>query len=180
MTGNVNDALFRELMHVSRKIRMQMHMKKEEEMREKGFCPPPHRGHPGMPVGGPGMMPPFGPHHHHHGRCGHGHFPRERVLMIIADAGDAGIHQKEIAEEIFVSPSTLSELITKLEDDNYVERKVDPDDKRATLITLTEKGQARAYEVSEEHGEFVKDFFAGLTEDEKLKLLELLKKASAK
>ena len=167
-------------MHVSRKIRMQMHMKKAEEMREKGFCPPPppHGGHPGMPMGGPGMMPPFPPHHHPHCHHGHGHFPRERVLMIIADAGDAGIRQKDIAKEIHVSPSTLSELITKLEDDNYVERKVDPDDKRATLITLTEKGQARAYEVSEEHGEFVEGFFAGLTDEEKEQLLTLLKKAA--
>lgn len=73
----------------------------------------------------------------------------------------------------------MSEYINRLEDDGYVTREVDPSDKRATLITLTEKGQARAAEIQDEHDERIGRLFTGLTGDEKLQLICLLDKLMA-
>ena len=52
----------------------------------------------------------------------------------------------------------------------------DPEDKRATLITLTEVGKARAYELEDERHERFAKIFEPLTEKEKEQLLKLLEK----
>lgn len=136
-------------------------------------CPPP--GH--MPPPGPcghGHMPPHGMHHHHGGA-----FPREIILMTVLEAGDNGLRQKDIAAEIGINPSSLSEQIDRLETDRYLERKANPDDKRSTLICLTEKGRARAYEVQDERQKAAAAFCAKLSEEEKDTLMALLDKLLA-
>lgn len=109
---------------------------------------------------------------------GHGHGPalsRERLLVAI-DRHEDGVRQKQLVQEFKLNASTVSEFITKLEDDGYVKRQVDPTDKRATLITLTELGQARAAEISDERNEKLEKLFGNLTDAEKEQLLALLKK----
>ena len=69
--------------------------------------------------------------------------------------------------------------MSKLENDGYAERKVDPDDKRATLITLTELGAARAAELADEKNERFSKAFTALTDEEKDQLLKLLEKLTA-
>ena len=87
-----------------------------------------------------------------------------------------GVRQKVLAEEMRSNPSSTSELISKLESEGYVARTVDPDDKRATLISLTEVGRARAYELEDERNERFANVFGALTEKEKEQLLKLLEK----
>lgn len=103
---------------------------------------------------------------------------RERILVILAQYPD-GVHQKDIMGQAGISPSSLSELIDKLESDGYVERKTDPADKRATLLFLTEKGKARASEVEDEQNEAYQNLFKNLTDDEKQTLSDLLDKIIA-
>ena len=105
--------------------------------------------------------------------------PRERILAMILAKGDEGVHQKELAEEMRINPSSISELIDKLEADRYIERTVDPADKRATIITLTEKGKARAYEVMDERQATAAEVFRNRSEEEKQTLLVLLDKITA-
>ena len=102
-------------------------------------------------------------------------FARERVLGVLIDH-EAGLRQKHIAEEIGVNPSSMSEFIDRLENDGYVERTVDPSDRRATLIVLTEKGKARAYELEDSRHERLSAMFGCLTEVEKKELIRLLDK----
>lgn len=105
-------------------------------------------------------------------------FVRER-LLVIADSYDGGVRQKNLVEELDISPAAVSELVTKLEKDEYLKRDVDPDDKRATLITLTDLGKARAAELSDERNERFSKAFTALTEKEKDQLLKLLEKVTA-
>ena len=141
------------------------------------------KNRPGMGPGRPPMppfgaphphddMPPFGPHGPH---CKRPPLSREHLLIIINENPE-GIRQKAIIEKVGIGQSSVSELINKLEDDGYIERKVDPDDKRATLLFLTEKGQARALEVEDERKDFFADIFAKLTEDEKQTLSDIMDK----
>ena len=125
-------------------------------------------GGPGI-HGGPGMHGGFGMH----GRPGM--MSRERVLSVIEGHED-GIRQKEIAEELHINPSSMSELIDKLEKDGDVKRQVDPNDKRATRIHLTELGAARAAEVEDERQDKLEVVFAPLTAEEREQLLVLLRK----
>ncbi|MBQ9029904.1 MAG: MarR family transcriptional regulator [Parasporobacterium sp.] len=128
-----------------------------------GMGPRPGMG-PGFPPagGGPGMMrrPPLS---------------REFLLRLIGEQPD-GIRQKEVAQKAGINQSSASELINKLESTGYIERKVDPADKRATLLFLTEKGTARAAEIEDERAEAFQNVFSALTEEEKETLSGLLDK----
>ena len=87
-----------------------------------------------------------------------------------------GVRQKTLTEELRINPSSVSEMISKLENDGYVKRTVDPTDKRATLITLTELGEARTAELSDERNERLDRAFGNLTDAEKEQLIALLEK----
>ena len=187
MDKTINERLFEQLMRAPHAIR-----KAAIEAEFGEGMPEGPRGH--GPMHGPGHM---GCHRHVHGPdhgpegChGEGHGPmhgpghcrrpnpafgRERVLEIIGRY-EGGVRQKTLTEELKIGPSSVSELISKLESDGYVRRTVDPADKRATLITLTELGEARTAELSDERNERLNKAFGTLTDDEKEQLIALLEK----
>ena len=86
------------------------------------------------------------------------------------------MRQKDLAEKIGNRPAAMSEAINKLEDNGYIERKVDESDRRATLIFLTEKGEARANEIRDQRERRFDRIFGCLTMEEKEQLLVLLRK----
>ena len=150
-----------------------------------GPGPGPHGmpGGPGMGFHGPHGMPgegPMGPGPHcPHGRHGfHRPLSRERLLVMIGSDPE-GVRQKTLAENAGIGQSSVSELISKLESDGYVIRKVDPEDKRATRLFLTELGEARAAEVEDERKAMFEGIFAPLTEEEKAVLSGILDKLLA-
>ena len=141
-----------------------------------------HRGGKGF---GPGMMPGMGPCQPGprpgpgFGPGRPGMFPRERVLTVLLEAGDNGLKQRDIAEQLGIHAPALTEQIDRLEAEHYLERCANPDDKRSTLVKLTEKGRARAYEVSDERQARAAAFTANLSEAEKDTLIALLDKLLA-
>ena len=198
MEKTVNERLFEALMRAPRSVKralMEEHFGDEMRGAHHGHGPggchrrgegeDPMHGHGPGPMGmhGPGPMGMHG--HGHMGMHGHGHmgmqrhsFGRERALRVIAGF-EGGVRQKTLTEELKINPSSVSELITKLQNDGYVKRTVDPEDKRATLITLTELGEARAAELQDEKSEMLGKAFANLTDDEKEQLIALLEKLTA-
>ena len=137
---------------------------------EEGKPPFPH------PFGGDGK-PPFPPH-----GCGKGPggpmgrgMNRERMLVIISEHPE-GIRQKELAEAAGINASSTSEVVSRLEDDGYLIRTIDENDKRATVLKLTEMGAVRAEEIRAEREEFLDDFFKKLSEEEKQQLSDILDK----
>ena len=127
--------------------------------------------------GGPPFPPP-GCEKGHGGPMGHG-MNRERMLVIISDHPE-GIRQKELAEAAGINASSTSEVVSRLEDDGYLVRTIDENDKRATVLKLTEMGAVRAEEIRTEREAFLDDFFSKLTEDEKQTLSDLLDKLMKK
>lgn len=114
-----------------------------------------------------------------HGRGqAHAAFARERLLSIISRY-ENGVRQKELTGELKINPSSVSEFISKLENDGYVERKADPNDGRATLIMLTESGRVRAAGLEVERREKLAGVFEPLTQEEKEQLIGLLEKLTA-
>lgn len=134
---------------------------------------------PGMAPHGPGpfnhgMRPPMGK-----GPMGASMFPREMLLLALMEENENGVRQKDVADKIGINASSLSEQIDRLEQDHYLERKANPEDRRSTLIVLTEKGKARAYEVLDERQKAAAGFCGRLTEEEKDALILLLDKLLA-
>lgn len=100
---------------------------------------------------------------------------RERLLAIIGEHPE-GIRQKDLAMAAGINASSASEVISRLEDDGYLVRVIDENDKRATLLKLTEMGAVRAEEIRSERDSFLDDLFSRLTEEEKQTLSDLLDK----
>ncbi len=113
----------------------------------------------------------------HGRRCCHKRhgMSRERLLVLISEYPD-GVRQKELAERAGINASSTSEVVSRLEDDGYIKREIDPSDKRATILRLTEMGQVRAEEVRDERNEFLGEFFGRISEEEKEKLAEIVGK----
>ena len=100
---------------------------------------------------------------------------RERMLVIISEHPE-GIRQKALAEAAGINASSTSEVVSRLEDDGYLIRTIDENDKRATVLKLTEMGAVRAEEIRTEREAFLDDFFSKLSEEEKQTLSDLLDK----
>ena len=99
---------------------------------------------------------------------------RERILRIIGE--EEGISQKKLAEYFRIRPQSLSELLGKLEKDGYVTRRQNEQDKRETLVYLTEQGKQRAEEVEAARSQQTAALFSPLTDEEKETLIALLEK----
>ena len=102
-------------------------------------------------------------------------FKREMILGVLMLSED-GMNQREIAEEMGASPSTLSEMINRLVEDGYVERKADPGDRRARLLSLTEAGRIQGQEILEECACVLAFLFRNLEDGDKMELVRLLDK----
>ena len=159
------------------KMEMFIHMNHRARAMHGG-CGPKHMPHgpygPGCRQGGPRHMPvsptpgmPMPPRRPM--------LSRERLLVLIGRT-EGGVHQKDLLEKVHIGAPAMSELVNKLEDDGYIVRTVDLADRRATLLTLTEKGAARAAEVEDERAMKFRAAFAALSDEEKETLSALLDK----
>ena len=100
---------------------------------------------------------------------------REHVLFMISSA-EGGVRQKDLIDRAHVNPSSMSEFISRLEEDGYLKREVDPEDRRATLLSLSELGEARIRELRDERAERLQELFGKLSGEEKEELSALLAK----
>ena len=101
--------------------------------------------------------------------------PKE-ICRPTAPAISEGIRQKALAEAAGINASSTSEVVSRLENDGYLIRTIDENDKRATVLKLTEMGAVRAEEIRTEREAFLDDFFSKLSEEEKQTLSDLLDK----
>jgi len=67
------------------------------------------------------------------------------VLTCLYD--ENGITLKEIGNRTLIDSSSMTVLVDKLESDKLVERQLDPEDRRAIRVYITDKGKAIAEEL---------------------------------
>ena len=53
----------------------------------------------------------------------------------------SGVNQRELAFILDIRPQSLGELLQKLEQNGYITRRIDENDKRSLIVELTEKGR---------------------------------------
>ena len=63
-----------------------------------------------------------------------------KVLHVVAASGE--VHMSELVHVLGVSVSTVSELVDRLVDHGYVDRRDDPADRRQVVVSLTPGGAA--------------------------------------
>ncbi|NLL38673.1 MAG: winged helix-turn-helix transcriptional regulator [Clostridiales bacterium] len=98
-----------------------------------------------------------------------------RLLQIVSH--NEGITSRELAEQLDIRPSSLTEMLGRLESDNLISRERDSQDLRVWRISLTEDGK-KLLEKAAEPWKAQDDFSDILSEDEIKTFLELCHKLS--
>lgn len=96
------------------------------------------------------------------------------VLEALYNKGDLRIC--EIIEKILTTSGNITVVIKNLEKDGLVSKYPDSEDKRAMIISITEKGRQIMDDIFPKHVENINNIFSRLTIEEKLELKKILKK----
>lgn len=106
-------------------------------------------------------------HAKHQGTNSIGMRGRDRIIGMINYRG-AGLSQKELAKFVHLRPGSLTDALTNLEEEGYVNRERDPKDRRIWRVSLTEKGEKRASEIAADHKAFVEHLMEGISHADKV------------
>jgi len=90
------------------------------------------------------------------------------------------LNQKSLGEKLLKSGGNITLVIDNLEKCDFVERQCDPNDRRAMLIFLTEKGKNFIEEFFPKHLEQIKAEFNVLSKNEKEELARICEKLGKK
>src|SRR5579859_6787960 len=98
---------------------------------------------------------------------------QERALRLITRA-DEPPRMTELAERLGIVPRSLTTVIDALEQAGLVSREIDPRNRRAILLRLTDRGAAVRDELREVRRRAAEDLFAPLTPADRETLATLL------
>lgn len=73
--------------------------------------------------------------------------------------------QRTLAADLHVTPRAITALVDGLASTGFVTREPHPSDRRATLVTFTERGRATAQALRDGHVRLARQVFAGLPDD---------------
>jgi MarR family 2-MHQ and catechol resistance regulon transcriptional repressor len=102
--------------------------------------------------------------------------PRFTLLRLLYLASDNRLAQTEIAREMGVSSANVTQLIDSLEREGWVERTVNPSDRRVTYARLTPNGEAKCAVLIPTIREFMEQSCSALDPAEQEQLQRLLTK----
>lgn len=87
-----------------------------------------------------------------------------RLLHFLSDY--EGLNQQEASAAYGIGSSTMSELLSALEQEGYIWREINQENKRMVFIHLTEKGTGTADHIHQLFDEYCTSFMRGFTEEE--------------
>jgi len=82
----------------------------------------------------------------------------------------------ELASNLEVRPSSMSQMIDRLELAGFVERQNDPSDARSKVVVLSEKGKKNIDTISSSRIKLLSVPFSQLSEEEQVNIVELMEK----
>lgn len=85
-----------------------------------------------------------------------------------------GLNQVGLADLLEVQPITVARLIDKLVSLGVVERRPDPNDRRAQQLFLTEKAQPLLNQMWEAGDEILDEAYAGFSDEERTAFIDML------
>jgi DNA-binding MarR family transcriptional regulator len=109
-------------------------------------------------------------------RFGLGPSTFEALVTLMRVAGDSGVSQKRLADEVGVTPGTMSVRVDRLVAEGLAERRADPESKRNSLVALTDRGRELFERVAPVHLENERRLLAALSEEDRELLVGLLRK----
>jgi DNA-binding MarR family transcriptional regulator len=107
---------------------------------------------------------------------GLGHPDFEALVTLARVSGEHGVSQRRLADEIGITPGTVSVRIDRLAEQGLVRRAPDQRSKRNTLITLTGRGWELFERIVPAHLANEQRLLAALSEEDRGLLVDLLRK----
>ncbi|HXS26413.1 MAG TPA: MarR family transcriptional regulator [Steroidobacteraceae bacterium] len=101
--------------------------------------------------------------------------PQCKALTYLAR--NEGVSQKRLAELIEIDPMSLVRILDRMEADGWVERRADPQDRRARCLVVTDQARPIIELVWQIVAETRAEALAGLTDPERAQLMSLLERA---
>ena len=98
--------------------------------------------------------------------------PQFSILMQLHHKGPCGL--SEISERFDITAAAASQLVDKLVQAGYLARTEDPTDRRAKLLTLSDKGKELINQGTEERHRWMDDLAATLSVEDQKKVSEAL------
>jgi DNA-binding MarR family transcriptional regulator len=86
-----------------------------------------------------------------------------RVSLLWQLRAHGATTQRTLADALGVSARTVTGLVDGLADSGFVTREAHPTDRRATLVTFTERGQGIVEALEKEQAEFTQQLFGGMS-----------------
>lgn len=96
------------------------------------------------------------------------------VMELLYHKGNQPI--QKIGKKVLIASSSITYVVDKLEEKQYIKRIPCPDDRRVTYASLTKEGAQLMDEVFPQHRCAIQEICAGLTTEEKEVVIDLLKK----
>ena len=95
-------------------------------------------------------------------------------LMAQLDRHPEGLKMRELSERLMVTGGNVTGLTDRLVAEGLVERRDDPDDRRACTVCLTREGRRQFRVMAREHERWVATLFEGLDAGAQAELFRLL------
>ena len=102
--------------------------------------------------------------------------PRFDVMAALYDSPE-GLSMGGVSRRLMVSNGNVTGIVERLEREELVRRRANPDDRRSQLVRLTASGRTAFEEIAEVHEGWIASMLSGLSEEEVEQLKYLLGKA---
>lgn len=100
------------------------------------------------------------------------------VMEVLFNKGEQPI--QIIGNKVLLASSSITYVIDQLEKKNLVERKVNENDRRVTLVSLTTEGNQLMEEIFPQHTEIIGDLFEDVSDEDLLMFSENMKSVGFK
>jgi DNA-binding MarR family transcriptional regulator len=97
-----------------------------------------------------------------------------RAVRVLSQHG--GVRSSELAQLLHITPRSVTEVVDALEAKGVAVRTPDPSDRRATLVSLTERGRELSEEVRRARGVESEKMFDRLSHSDRDHLTRILRK----
>jgi MarR family 2-MHQ and catechol resistance regulon transcriptional repressor len=95
------------------------------------------------------------------------------VMEVLFNKGEQPI--QIIGNKVLLASSSITYVIDQLEKKNLVERKVNENDRRVTLVSLTSEGNQLMEEIFPQHTDIICDLFSDVSDEDLLQFSENMK-----
>ena len=96
-----------------------------------------------------------------------------RALRVLTQHGD--IRLSELSDYLRIAPRTATEVVDALQERGLVQRHADPDDRRATLVSLTDEGKRVSDAIQSTRAAEAERFFGTLSAADRAHLSRILR-----